>query len=734
MASDSTSSDTTRSLEAWQKHLDTCEAALEPNLTLYPMTVLNAHVLPARAVIARSGLFVEAFYLATNPDVQAAQFDPLQHFAMSGDAEGRGPNRWFSPAYYRSQLVGKQPASALVHYIEIGEAAGIKPHPQFDPAHYRQDKPAVDEAGISPLWHFLTFGSGPISGMVNRRDLDGSDPVVVAALWQRHLEECAVKLASDLVGYPNTVLKEDVAVPREVITRSGLFDDLLYLTTYVDVADARIDPKWHFLVYGAREYRNPGKWFSTAFYRTQVELGEGVNPLVHYVEVGEKAGLKPHPDFDPERYRETTPAVDAAGVSALWHFLNFGAEESRHKRSGRHYSPQPLIEPRKPPLRKWTRTGQLGVNFISPASRIAGLGVSARGFLAALDHSKTPVHPIEWTKGFEHHASCKVDFAGVDALQPINLIHMNADIFHLVANGLRQNGILSPDRYNIGIWYWELASFRPEWMPWIASLDEIWCASQFNVTAVSAVSARPVKLMRPAIVATKPQGQFGRAHFGLAEDSRVFFYNCDLSSRIDRKNPEALIAAFRQEFGNDPAYQLVLKIGAPTYSAASAELVTKAVGDASNIRLIDRTLTDAELADLLAICFAYVSPHRSEGLGLTIIEAMLAGCPVIATGYGGSADFVVDGAARPLSFDLVELAQTDEPYRRGCVWADPHAADIRRAMRELVTAPDAARAMGLRGKALAEKLFAPPVAAAAVSERLGAIWASGEVARARAIA
>ncbi|OYU87896.1 MAG: hypothetical protein CFE29_20960 [Bradyrhizobiaceae bacterium PARB1] len=730
MAQLNISSDTTAVREAWQKHLKTCESSFEPDLALYPKTVLDPRAHPAREVIARSGLFDAAHYLTFNPDVNAAQFDPLQHYVRSGDAEGRTPNRWFSTNYYRSQLGdAKQPVHALVHYIETGEAAGIKPHPEFDPAAYRRAVPTVDEAGVSPLWHFYTFGFGPISGMADRSEIDGNDPETVAAVWRQHLADAAARLGPDLVAYPLTVLHEDVTARRAVIARSGLFDDMLYLTTYPDILNARVDPQQHFSLSGAVEQRNPNKWFSTAFYRTQVELPDDVNPLVHYVETGEKAGLKSSHNFDPLRYREITPVVDIVGVSPLWHFLNFGTEESRRKLLGRCYAPPAQLEPRKPPLRQWTRSGELGVNFISPASRIAGLGVSARGFLDALDHSRIPVHPIEWTRGFEHHASCEVRVASADTLQPVNLIHMNADIFHLVANGLRQNGILSPDRYNIGIWYWELASFRPEWMPWIACLDEIWCASQFNVTAISAVSARPVKLMRPAITARKPPREFGRAHFGLSKESIVFFYNCDLSSRIDRKNPEALIAAFRQEFGEDPGYQLVLKIGAPTYSETSAELVTRAVGDAPNIRLIDRPLSDGELADLLAICFAYVSPHRSEGLGLTIIEAMLAGCPVIATGYGGTADFVVEGAARPLSFDLVELARTNEPYRRGCVWADPHVADIQRAMRELVAAPDEARAMGRRGKALAEQLFAPQIAAAAIRQRLDAIWAAGEVAR-----
>jgi len=553
--------------------------------------------------------------------------------------------------------------------------------------------------------------------MEDKMDVDGTHPSPYAeerskviALRQHQLKNCEL----------------DGSDENSAVLRSGLFDAQFYLATYADVRAANIDPLKHFVEYGARERRSPNRWFDANYYRTQFgEFSGDINPLLHYLEEGEVLGFKPHPQFDPHHYRKLFPIVDDAGVSPLWHFFNFGTMALRGILPGRHFTPQPRVAPRKPPLRQWKRNGNVGVNFISPASRISGLGVSARGFLDALQHSGIPVHPIEWTRGFEHHAACETNFVGVKALQPVNLIHMNADIFHLVANDLRQNGILSSDRYNIGIWYWELASFRPEWMPWIACLDEIWCASQFNVNAISAVSARPVKLMRPALRATKATGRYGRDHFGLNDNSKVFFYNCDLSSRIDRKNPEALAVAFRQEFGEDPGYQLVLKIGALTYSAKSTELVMKAVGGAPNIRLIDRTLADAELADLLAISCAYVSPHRSEGLGLTIIEAMLAGCPVIATGYGGASDFVFDGVARPLSYDLAELVQTDEPYRRGCVWADPHIPDLRQAMREIVESSAAVRAMGLRGKAHAEKLFSPQATAQAIQKRLSDIWAAG---------
>ena len=67
----------------------------------------------------------------------------------------------------------------------------------------------------------------------------------------------------------------------------------------------------------------------------------------------------------------------------------------------------------------------------------------------------------------------------------------------------------------------------------------------------------------------------------------------------------------------------------------------------------------------MSSCDAYVSLHRSEGIGLTIAEAMGLGKPVIATGWSGNTDFMDVSNAFPVGYRLVEIEENVGPYHGG---------------------------------------------------------------------
>ena len=90
----------------------------------------------------------------------------------------------------------------------------------------------------------------------------------------------------------------------QAIRQSIFFDEDYYLNSSADVRSLGTDPSLHYLLYGAKEGRNPGPLFSTRRYleRFPDVAATGVNPLAHYELSGraEGRGL-----FDPEIQKPT---------------------------------------------------------------------------------------------------------------------------------------------------------------------------------------------------------------------------------------------------------------------------------------------------------------------------------------------------------------------------------------------------------------------------------------------
>jgi hypothetical protein len=110
--------------------------------------------------ISTYGLFDVEFYCATYRDVPQSEFEALEHYVRSGEADGRKPNVAFSPLYYRQQAMASAPpqANALQHYSAEGERDGRKASLGFDPRAYLKAHPSLAAFVDRPLFHFLKLG------------------------------------------------------------------------------------------------------------------------------------------------------------------------------------------------------------------------------------------------------------------------------------------------------------------------------------------------------------------------------------------------------------------------------------------------------------------------------------------------------------------------------------------------------------------------------------------------
>ena len=367
-----------------------------------------------------------------------------------------------------------------------------------------------------------------------------------------------------------------------------------------------------------------------------------------------------------------------------------------------------------------------GVNFYSPIGVASGLGSAGRGYLAGLRATGIEVAPVPVHELFIHQPGIGNSERYRRPRHPIALVHVNADS---IPRFLHFHGrSFDRARYSIALWVWELPAFRDEWWDELRHFGEIWVPSTFCGRAVQAVTAKPVVVVPHAVIVPQaPPGSRSRHRekLRIADDEFLFLYIFDASSAVERKNPRCLIDAFEHAFSDTDRARLVLKV---SHAESDPEL-SRCLDDLARrnprCRVIRETMQPQELTDLLEACDCYVSPHRSEGFGLTVAEAMALGKPVIATGYGGTADFLTAEVGFPIDYRLVEVGRDYGPYGKSAIWADPCCEHLRELLRTVMANPGEAAIRAERARARMQRDYSAASIGRLMRDRLAAVAARG---------
>ena len=87
------------------------------------------------------------------------------------------------------------------------------------------------------------------------------------------------------------------------------------------------------------------------------------------------------------------------------------------------------------------------------------------------------------------------------------------------------------------------------------------------------------------------------------------------------------------------------------------------------------------LSKLVRDSDVYVSPHRAEGFGMNILNAMAVGTPVVVTGETGNMDFCSSNNALLVSVKGERWTKLMPPYDRA-KWFEPDVKSLREQMRK----------------------------------------------------
>ncbi|CAL8972056.1 hypothetical protein CELL_01194 [Cellulomonas sp. T2.31MG-18] len=354
-----------------------------------------------------------------------------------------------------------------------------------------------------------------------------------------------------------------------------------------------------------------------------------------------------------------------------------------------------------------------GVTVVGYLTGELGIGESARQLVNALSAAKVP----HTTRPIDLHLTSRQRTTSATADGPpydTTVICVNADLTPSVAAAVRD---LLRRSYRIGMWYWEVEDFPPSQHGGFGAVDEVWVATDFIRRAIEPHSPVPVRTLTPSLPQRGADPTLSRAALGLP-DAPVFLFSFDYLSTAERKNPVGLVEAFERAFRPGEGPVLVIKSINADKRVADAERLRIRAASRPDVLLLEDYLEPAARDALVAHCDCYVSLHRSEGLGLTMAEAMAWGKPVIATGYSGNLQFMTDENSFLVPWSAGTIPADAAPYPPGGVWADPDLDAAAKLMRLVVDSPDVAAARGAVAARDIAALHSAEVAGRAVAARL----------------
>src|SRR5262249_15407148 len=259
-----------------------------------------------------------------------------------------------------------------------------------------------------------------------------------------------------------------------------------------------------------------------------------------------------------ERYRFDNTSLSVGLDAKLRTLLRDAVRQADEQ--GKPLPPDPFDPSQAEMFASWvlgesiTETPRAGVNFAGYLKAESGIGEAARQLVRAADSASIPFTTYTYTNDVHRQEHAFDEKAFRQPEFDVNVVCVNADQLPVFAEHVGPG--FFEDRYTIGVWFWEAPTFPKSMHGAFEWVDEIWVASDYVARAIGAMTDKPVRVFPlPVDVPNLP----AEASRPLDLPNRfMFLFSFDFLSVFERKNPLAVVEAFRRAFADDEGPILVI--------------------------------------------------------------------------------------------------------------------------------------------------------------------------------
>jgi glycosyltransferase involved in cell wall biosynthesis len=310
-----------------------------------------------------------------------------------------------------------------------------------------------------------------------------------------------------------------------------------------------------------------------------------------------------------------------------------------------------------------------GFNLVGYATSPTGLGEDLRSFAAMLNHLGIGFSVVDVP-------------TDVQGKVPVSWQHMTTQdygtsVFFMAATECERLAkvyprLMTAPRTKVGYFLWELPDFPPEQAPALRLMDHIWCPTRFVQQAFFKQSRQLTLALPLPVVQHRATGRDFRQQLTIPPGAFVALYMLDLHSTLQRKNPQAVLRVFLNMAQDCPDAYLILKVSRWQNMGADA---LQWIPAHPRIKVVKETLQPGELTDLYLSADCYLSLHRSEGFGRTLVEALQNGLHLVCTDFSGPQDFVNEANTLLVNWQRAEVDAHAYPNLTiNSWWAEPEEA------------------------------------------------------------